>query len=511
MGKRISLFAISLFVGLIVHAQTEPLFYLKESFDDPVSRAEWKSFPVDPQVKWTYKNGGYNSTPINAFDGDTNAILQRNAFQTYTRTLISPPVNLENAIKPMLSFAHAQYPFFFGQDELRLLFKAGVTAKWDTILIRKEAVEKWDELFFNIDEYGSKYLVKDFYVGFCGTTNSGNGVCIDKVAIEEKGLIPKYIRDISVENVKQGVVPAGVRNIPLMKVYLEVFGNMDSLCLNSISFRSLCDDNNVFESNGLRLYATTGNEFRTVEHGKSTLITPSISIVSGNVVFTGINHWLKTGRNYLWLAADIKPDRFTQGKTIDFKLMQNSINVSGHLLPVSEISPSGFCTIEESLFFDDFETPKGWTLNPDFEIGPPQGFIIGYTRDPDYTYSGLKCLGTDLSQNGAYLMNINSSNAYYATTPPLNLKYFINAKLHMKTWNGFDALDNATIDVSVDNGVTWKSIWVNSTNGLQAESNWNDLLFSSEFDALVRKKENVRVRFANQLFRQYVRPVRLEY
>jgi len=291
-------------------------------------------------------------------------------------------------------------------------------------------------------------------------------------------------------------VPSGVRNIPLIKVYLEVFGNMDSLNLNSISFRSLCDDNNVFEANGIRLYATTSNAFRTIENGQSTLITPSVSIVSGDVVFTGIDYWLKTGRNYLWLAADIKPDRFTQGKTIDFKLMQNSINVSGHLLPVTETSPVGFCTIEESLFFDDFETPKGWTINPDFEIGPPQGFIIGYTRDPDYPYSGLKCLGTDLSQNGAYLMNINSSSAYFAITPPLNLKYFIHAKLHMKTWNGFDALDNATIEVSVDNGATWKSIWVNSTDGLQAESNWNDLLFGSEFDTLVRKKENVRVRFA---------------
>lgn len=496
MGRKIFLFTIFGLLSLLVPAQTEPLFYLEESFDDPVTRTEWKSFPVDPQVKWTYRNGGYNSTPITAFDGDTNAILQRNAFQTYTRTLISPPVNLENAVKPMLSFAHAQYPFFFGQDELRLLFRAGAAAKWDTILVRKQAVEEWDELFFNIDEYGSKYLVKDFYVGFCGRTNSGNGVCIDKVAIEEKGLIPKYIRNLGVENIQQGIIPSGVKNIPLIKVYLEVFGNMDSLSLNSISFRSLCDDNNVFESNGFRLYATGSNEFRTVENGKSTLITPSISMVSGEVEFSGISHWLKTGRNYLWLTADIKPDRFTQGKTVDFKMMQNGINVSGKLLPVVEIGPPGFCTIEESLFLDDFETLKGWTIGPDFEIGPPQGFIIGYTRDPDYPYSGLKCLGTDLSQNGAYLMNINSSNAYFATSPPFNLKYFMNAKLHMKTWNGFDALDDATIDVSVDNGATWKSVWVNSINGLQAEASWNDLLISSEFDAIVRKKENVRVRFA---------------
>lgn len=490
------LLIILLFLSLFANGQTEPLFYLNESFDDPSSRTEWKSFPADPLVKWTYRNGGYNSTPVSAFDGDTNAILQRNAFMTYTRTLISPPVNLKDAVKPMLSFAHAQYPFFFGQDEFRLLFRAGTAGEWDTILVRNEPVEEWDELFFNIDEFGSKYLVEDFYLGFCGTTNSGNGVCIDKVLIEEKGIIRKYIRNFSVQNVPHGLIPSGVRNIPVIKVYMEVFGNTDSLKLNSISFRSTGDDNSVFENNGFKLFATTGNEFRAFEKGQSTLISSSLSIASGDVTFTGIDYRLKTGRNYFWLTADIKPDRSTQGKKVDFKMVQNSIRVNNTLMPAADINPEGYCTIEESLMLDDFEGDGGWSMDPDFETATPQGFILGYTRDPDYAYSGLKSLGTDLTQNGAYQMNINSSNAYFATTPSLNMKYFFNARLHMKTWNGFDALDNATIDVSTDNGVSWKSIWINSINGLQAESKWNDLLFSDEFDAIVRKKDSVRVRFA---------------
>jgi hypothetical protein len=134
-------------------------------------------------------------------------------------------------VKPVLSFAHAQYPFILGQDELRLIFKAGATAPWDTILIRDEPVEKWDEVFINIEEKGTKYLVEDFYLGFCGKTNSGNGVCIDRVVIEEKGFIEKYIRNFSVENVPQSIVPSGVRNLPLVKIYLEVFGTIDSMQL----------------------------------------------------------------------------------------------------------------------------------------------------------------------------------------------------------------------------------------------------------------------------------------
>jgi Secretion system C-terminal sorting domain len=482
--------------GMTSYGQPEPLYYLNESFEEQEARTTWISFPADTRVKWTYKNGGYNSTPVSAFDGDTNAILQFNDWQPYVRTLISPPINLQGAVKPMLSFAHAQYPFVFGQDELRLLFRAGATASWDTILVRTEEVEEWDELFFNIDEYGSKYLVNDFYLGFCGTANNGNGVCIDKVVIEEKGFIPKYIRNFSVENVEQGIIPSGINNVPLMKVYLEVFGNVDSLKLNSISFTSTSTDNSVFKDNGFRLYATTGNEFKMLEKGLSTLITPSVSINSGIVTFSGIDYWLKTGQNFIWLALDVKPDRYTHGSTIDFKLLPNSISINSTLLPSVEANPGGSFKIAESVFLDDFESSSLWSLSPDFEIAIPQGFIIGYTRDPGYAYSGQKSLGTDLTQNGAYLMNINQSNAYYAVTPPLNLKYFIDARLHMKTWNGFDALDNATIDVSSDNGATWTSIWVNTVNGLQAESKWNDLLFKEQFDDLVRKKDNVRIRFA---------------
>ncbi|HEX2395399.1 MAG TPA: hypothetical protein VHI78_08635, partial [Bacteroidales bacterium] len=477
-------------------SQPEPLYYLNESFEEQESRTSWISYPADTRVKWTYKNGGYNSTPISAFDKDTNAILQFNDWEPHVRTLISPPIDLQGAVKPMLSFAHSQFPFVFGQDELRLLFRAGATADWDTILVRTEPVEEWDELFFNIDEYGTKYLVNDFYLGFCGTANNGNGVCIDKVVIEEKGFIQKYIRNFNVQNVDQGIIPSGINNIPLLKIFLEVFGNVDSMKLNSVSFTSLSSDNNVFKENGFRIYATTGSEFKIRENGVSTLITPSVNINAGTVTFSGIDYWLKTGQNYLWLALDVKPDRFTHGNTIDFKLLPNSISINDTLLPSLEINPGGNFTIAESIFLDDFENSSGWSNNPDFEVAVPQGWIIGYTRDPGYAYSGQKCLGTDLTQNGAYLMNINSSNAYFAVTPPLNLKYFIDARLHMKTWNGFDALDNATIDVSSDNGATWTPIWVNTVNGLQAESKWNDLLFSDDFDELVRKKENVRIRFA---------------
>ena len=110
------------------------------------------------------------------------------------------------------------------------------------------------------------------------------------------------------------------------------------------------------KDNGFRLYATQVMNFVQLKTENLPSLHRQSVLFPEMLVFTGINHWLKTGQNYLWLTADIKPDRFTQGKTVDFKLMQNSINVSGTLLPAAETNPSGFCTIEESVFFDDFET-----------------------------------------------------------------------------------------------------------------------------------------------------------
>ena len=256
----------------------ESYFYLDESFENKEDRNQWGSLPAEPPVSWNYMEGGFNNKPAVAFDGDTNAVLRRLDFTPYTRTLISPPIDLSGAKKPQLSFAHAQPVYLFGQDELRLLFKAGDAADWDTIAVYTSDVDDWTERIFNIDEYGSKYLCENFHVGFCGKTNSGNGIYIDKVAIEEKDTIYKYIKKINISNVRHSVIPSGVTEMPVLKIYLDVFGNTDSMMLNSITINTVGSIDDAFETNGFALYATTNEIFRNKISGKSTQVGTKVTV-----------------------------------------------------------------------------------------------------------------------------------------------------------------------------------------------------------------------------------------
>lgn len=484
-----------MFAGFDPVSSQEVYYYLNENFEDKESRDLWLSLPAEPPVSWNYMNGGYNNKPPLAFDGDTNAFLRRLDPTPYIRTLVSPPIDLSGARKPQLSFAHAQPVYVFGQDEMRLLFRAGASANWDTIAEYTSDVDSWTNRIFNIDEFGSKYMRSDFYLGFCGKTKSGNGVYIDKVVIEEKDTINKYIKNITVQNVLHNIIPSGVVEIPVLKIYLNVFGNNDSMMLNSITIRSVGGNDEVFENDGFALFATTDDIFRNYKSGISTQVGSKSAVSSGSITFSDLNYKLKTGDNYFWLTADIKPQA-AHGTVIDFMVESDAVSVSDTLLPITGINPAGTNRIEESVFFDNFETIKGWTIDDDFEIDEPRGLVAFGSRDPDFAYSGLTVLGTDLTTDGAYRMNIPEGSGYFATTPKIDLKYYIDIKLNAKKWIAFDGLDRASIDVSTDNGATWNSIWLSNIEGLHSESGWNALHITDKINEIANRQKDVFIRFA---------------
>jgi hypothetical protein len=118
------------------------------------------------------------------------------------------------------------------------------------------------------------------------------------------------------------------------------------------------------------------------------------------------------------------------------------------------------------------------------------------SSDPDYAYSGEKVLGTDLTGDGAYRYNIDSANAYFATTPVINLKYFDNVKLTLWKWNYIEPQDNGSIDISTDGGSKWTRVWLSQASGQLPEFLWNNLYLYNEINNLVKRKPNVRFRFA---------------
>ncbi len=475
-------------------SQDTTIYYLNDGFETtPRQWVSQPSVPFHPEVYWTYRNGAASGVPLSAYEGSYNAYLYYSSFQPYNCRLVSSAIDLSTAIKPQLTFYHTQALSSDGNDKLTVLFKAGASGTWDTIAQYIANVESWTKRTFNIEEYGSKYLTSQFYVAFSGNVIGGHGICIDNVKIEEKGIIPRYIYSVDALNVDHPLIPTGVKDIPLFRINIEVIGNTNTIILDSIKIKSLSSDNNVFESNAFSLFYTRDDIFMNKYKGVSTKIGTDQSISNGYIKFNNLNLSLKTGQHCFWLVADIKSTA-PHNSIVDFMLDANSIFVSGNAYPNSAISPSGNNIIEESVFFDDFETDKGWTINYDFERDVPKGKFVIINSDPDFAYSGDKIIGTDLNEDGAYRLSIDSANAYYATTPTINLKYFDRVKLSLFKWNTIETQDKGSIDISIDGGTTWTSVWQSQIHGQLPEYTWNNLYIFNEINSIVKRQPNVKFR-----------------
>ncbi len=487
---------ITLIAGIFcnLYGQTDTLYYINSSFENSEDQELWTSTPSHATIKWDYKTGGYNY-PISAVSGDLNAIFYWSdvGFSPY-RTLISSPIDLSTAEKPELSFWHAQAPSVFGQDELYLLFKAGATANWDTISSFTNSTTEWTRRIYNLDEIDEKYLCEDFYVAFLGHANGGQGVCLDSVVLKETAVIDKFIKSINYSAIQQELVTSKMQQVPIIKIDIEVIGNNGNSLLNNISFNLESGDADLFKANGFRLFHTKEAVFKNKENASSTQVGGAVSLSGGQVTFSGLNHNLNLGWNYLWLTADIADDAEHNSQFI-FGINSESASVIDTLLPVSAITTVVTKSITEAVFYDNFSTDLSWDREGDFEQDIPQGLSSSKSKDPAYAFSGTTVLGTDLTDDGMYEDGVSEGSPYYATSPLIDLKYYDDVKLYMRKWNDFDALDRASIEISTNGGSKWTTIWQSQINNPSPSSEWDELIFTSTADKLISREDSVQVRF----------------
>jgi hypothetical protein len=496
--KYIKFYSLLLILNLclsLLSAQTDTVRYLDSDFETAEDQQLWTSVPADINIKWTYQNGGHNLNPPGAYEGDLNALFYWADVNPNIRKLVAGPIDLSIAEKPQLSYVHAQYQSVWGLDELRLLFKVGTGGQWDTIRSYPDVYDYWHSDTINIHEVDTKYLVNNFYIGFMGISRAGHGVCVDKVIIEEKDEIIKYVHSVNAKNIIHHVIPSGMTDVPVFRADVVIVGNTGEAVLNSITFKSNCSDNSIFETNGFELIATTDSIFKTKHEGASTKIGTSVSISGGEVTFTGLNDTLEIGLNSIWLLADIRSDA-THNSPVQFMLEEESIDINGSDYPATSIIPSSQNTVEESIFADNFETLKGWNLDDDFEIAVPQGFYAHISSDPSYAYSGTKVMGTDLTVDGKYRLNIDSTNAYFAESPVLDCKYYDKVKLDLRKWVAFEGNDLGTIDVRLDGGDSWQQIWNSRNDAIAPDYGWKELTMDEEIDEIASRQDTVQFRFS---------------
>ena len=131
------------------------------------------------------------------------------------------------------------------------------------------------------------------------------------------------------------------------------------------------------------------------------------------------------------------------------------------------------CKETTTLFEDNFETDKGWSVsNSTWQRGVPQG-LGGYdlqygVPDPGTGYDGASVYGYNLAGDYA-----NSISAQYLTSPVIDCSSSERVYLKYRRWLGVQGPNNdhAKIEISTD-GSSWNTIWQNTC--IMADNFWTE-------------------------------------
>jgi hypothetical protein len=447
--------------------------YLSEGFELGARPDGWTEEYVTGTEPWRYRNGGHSPNDNNwlvpawetditrnppaAYEGTYNAIFFKQGDGNERTKLVSPPMNLLGGASIELSFYLCQIPWNFegstGWDILRVYYKVSESAPWVLLHAYLDPVYTWELQTLVLPNPSSTY-----YLAFEGQTRWGYGTCIDNITVESKGLQPMWIREINFSQPFSNFVPSGSPDVPVMRLDFSVLGNSDTAKLESISFTSMNTSDADIVPDGIKLYSTTSQTFTT-----DNPVGDPVTFVGGIANFTGLNHVLPSGNSYIWLTYDLETD-VDYGHILDAKLTANSILANDTLYPSAEKSPSGARTVLSTQYFQDFEGVHNWTLTGEFEVGQPSG--LGGdpgNPDPSSAFRGVNILGTDLTGKGLfpyqYEPDISETSSYLATSPSLNLFYYKNLNLFFQRYLNIEVWDHASVEVSIDNGITWSPIW----------------------------------------------------
>lgn len=502
MKKGIERFVLCTFLLLSAAFESNAQkIYFKEGFELGARPAEWTEEAVVGNVPWRYRNGGYNPAdpnlltdpakydlfrnPDKAYAGTYNAWFFTQGFGREQTKLISPPINMKFAVAPVLKFWLTLYEWHvltgINKDILRVYYKVGLNGGWRLLQTYNFGQNIWRD--FQID-LPNEALQKDVYIAFEGLSRWGMGVCLDEVAVEETGALNRSLTEATPEPVTFDMIPNGTNNNPILCSRLKVTGNAGDAILNSVRVNATATV--LGNISKVKLYTTAEPTFNTTNKiAEGTLTGSSVTLTPT----TTCN--LPTGYTYLWVTYDIDAAA-KSGNTVDAEIAANGISVNGAAFNAAAINSTGIRTIKQNLFFDDFETIKGWVLTGDFEIAEPKGLVgTSGNPDPSHAVSGTKVLGNDLTSDGVYPPNIPVNAPYTATSPTIDATYYKGNTINFKRWLNADIFDKVSVQASPDNGKTWEEVWTNGTYATDDQWTSQSITLPASFD----RKSQIKVRF----------------
>lgn len=155
-------------------------------------------------------------------------------------------------------------------------------------------------------------------------------------------------------------------------------------------------------------------------------------------------------------------------------------------------------TDPDAIFYDDFETETGWTMNGEWQIDAPQGLGGDHGNpDPSSAVSGTKILGLDLTGLGTYpgdYENNLATKAQTAVSPTIDCSNYSNVNIVFQKQLGVESptYDHAYLEISTNGGSTWTQLWANTAS--VEDATWSQQTF--DVSSYADGQSNVKFRFS---------------
>ncbi len=475
----------------------EDLYYLTENWETSTTRTRWTQSPVIEEKEWEFTYGGqYTSGSDNYYpsapkQGSYNAGIFYEDIYLDSVKIISPELELGGAIKPTLRFYHCQYNApVTGPDHLNMYFRAGPNSSWDLIQTWSSSIDYWKDEIFDISDIDEKYLTDTFQLAFEGVVGNGYGVYLDSITVKEEEEVERFVKKTTYNSLDYTAIPAGGQDIPLEQIVIRVLGNTGESVLDELTIEPTGAGVSYLEEDGYKLYYSTEDDFSPVK-GDTSIVIATASISDGQVTFSGFSQELALGDNYLWVSANFKSTLAGQ-TTFEIQVPANGISACDSVFPVSAVAFDNTHKIKETVYYSDFESGGAdWTLEGDFEVGEPAGNLVSTVSNPENAFNGVNVLATNL--DGGYTTSVTEGESdYYAYSPVLNLKYYINPVAYFHRYIAISGQDEGVVEVSVDGGSTWETIWKSQASN--NSSYWKEF-YDGSFDDIASRQEQFQLRF----------------
>ncbi len=171
--------SLVLLLGVVVGANSEANYVLRESFEGGQLPEGWTQENVAGQQNWVIESEDL-AYPVGAADGQYRIALRNTSSQTigFVTRLITPVMDLSEVYQPILVFSHAQQQRTGDVDQLRILYRSGADRDWVELTVFDKKIAKWQ-----LDTIPLNAVSKTYQIAFEATDKFGRGVVLDDIRV----------------------------------------------------------------------------------------------------------------------------------------------------------------------------------------------------------------------------------------------------------------------------------------------------------------------------------------